>query len=375
MNLDINVTSTCNLGCKYCCEGHNPIMPDLSKIENSKTSIPITDIVKFIRSVHNKTPDEIIFISFWGGEPMMNMQYCSELMESFINDIRIKFFFYTNGTYIKKYKKELKYFNDALGKTQNGESRLSIQISYDGRAINDIERLTKTNECTTPLIKEAFEILGELGIERQFKSTITPRTFHLIYESFLDIISIEGSKQYFPTPDTHSDYDIDKIDQYMNDLKVGLQKIAKYIYDNKLPLETFKWFKRSRALCQAGNNYFSINLDGAFSPCHGTMYEEHQDHEICFINDESILSSLDNASLKYKNLLTHMNDDCTGCTALFCLKCPAGSFSLESTKKTVQSKINSTTNEYDLKWSTKNINLCKIFKLNDAIHKSLLSIK
>jgi hypothetical protein len=28
--------------------------------------------------------------------------------------------------------------------------------------------------------------------------------------------------------------------------------------------------------------------------------------------------------------------------------------------------------EYDSKWTTKNVNICKVFKLNDIIHKSLL---
>lgn len=75
MNLDINVTSTCNLGCKYCSEGHNPEMPDLAKIENSKTDVKTQDIIKFISKVHAKNPNEVIDISFWGGEPMMNMNY------------------------------------------------------------------------------------------------------------------------------------------------------------------------------------------------------------------------------------------------------------------------------------------------------------
>lgn len=363
MNLDINVTSVCNLGCKYCSEGHNPIMPDLAKIENSKTVISIQDINEFIKKVHNKSPDEIIQISFWGGEPMMNFNFCLDLMTFYIKNNNIKFFFYTNGTYIKKYKNELKLINDLLGKTQKGESRLVIQISYDGKPINDIERLTKLNTSTTDIVKEAYQILNEINIQKSIKSTITPRTFHLIYESFLDVLSI--TDKYFPTPDTHSDYDLENINQQMNDLKLGLQKIAKYIYDNDLPLNTFGWFQNSRALCQAGINYFSINLDGTFSPCHGTMYEDHQDHEICKIYDENIINILNEKTTDYKDLLQYMNKDCNNCTALFCMKCPAGSYNLKSAKE----------NNYQQRWTAKNINLCKVFKLNDIIHKSLKKVK
>jgi MoaA/NifB/PqqE/SkfB family radical SAM enzyme len=65
MNLDINVTSTCNLGCKYCSEGHNPDMPDLAKIENSKTDVKTQDIINFISKIREKS-NEKITISFWG---------------------------------------------------------------------------------------------------------------------------------------------------------------------------------------------------------------------------------------------------------------------------------------------------------------------
>lgn len=375
MNLDINVTSTCNLGCKYCSEGHNPDMPDLAKIENSKTDVKTQDIIKFISKVHAKKPDEIIDISFWGGEPMMNMTYCLDLMTFYAKNKNVKFFFYTNGTYIGKYRENLRVLNKLLGNTVKGDPRLVIQISYDGKAINDIERLTKKNGSTSELVKEAYAILGEIGVARALKSTITPRTFKYIFESFVDVINIPGNSNYFPTPDTYSDYVKEDAEQYMEDLKNGLQQIAKYIYANNLPINSFGWFQNSRALCSAGVNYFSINLDGAVSPCHGTMYEDHLDHEIGNVYDEDIVDVLDKATDKYKYLINHMNDDCQGCKSLFCMKCPAGSYNLESTKAIAKKKIDIIPlKEYEMKWTTKNVNLCKVFKLNDIIHKSLLSV-
>jgi radical SAM protein with 4Fe4S-binding SPASM domain len=347
-------------------------MPDLAKIENSKTDVKTLDIIKLISKIHAKNPQEIIDISFWGGEPMMNMKYCLELMAFYHKNKQVKFFFYTNGTYIKKYRESLENINKLLGNTENGQPRLAIQISYDGKAINDIERLTKKNASTSDLVKEAFVILGEIGVQRSMKSTITPRTFHLIYESFVDMMSIPGNTNYYPTPDTYSDYVKEDTDQYMEDLKNGLAKIARHIYEHKLPIQSFGWFQNSKALCSAGVNYFSINLDGAVSPCHGTMYEDHAEHEIGNIFDGNITEVLEEATAKYRQLINHMNDDCVGCKSLFCMKCPAGSFNLESTKKVAADK---TLGEYDSKWTTKNINLCKVFKLNDIVHKSLLTAR
>ena len=379
MNIDINVTSTCNLGCKYCSEGHNPDMPDLAKIENSKTDVKTQEIINFITKLREKDKEEKIKISFWGGEPMMNMNYCLDLMLFYKDDINISFFFYTNGTYIKKFEKSLENINLLLGSSNTNEKRLIIQISYDGKAVNDIERLTKNNLSTSNQVKEAFEILGKIGIERSIKSTITPRTFKHIFESFVDVITIPGNSNYNPTPDTYNDYDINYQDEYMNDLKLGLMKIAKYIYENKLPIQSFGWFRNSRALCSAGIDYFAINLDGTLSPCHGTMYQEHGDHELGNINDEDIIDILDKATSKYKELNNYMNDDCTNCKSLFCMKCPAGSYNLKSSRENAKFKLNDFVNnqrnldEYKMNWTTKNINTCKVFKLNDVIHKSLLT--
>lgn len=373
MNLDINVTSTCNLGCKYCSEGHNPDMPDLAKIENSKTDVKTQELINFISKIREKNENETITISFWGGEPMMNMTYCLDLMTYYKDDLNINFFFYTNGTYIKKYRESLKNINQLLT-----HKRLEIQISYDGKAVNDIERLTKNNKSTSDEVKEAFKILGEIGIRRKFKSTITPRTFKYMYDAFVDIINIEGNENYFPTPDSFNDYDKENEEEYFNDLKISLSKIAKYLYQNNLRADKFAWFRNNKDLCSAGINYYSVNLDGKLSPCHGTMYDEHGAHEIGDIRDENINEILEVTSEKFKNLLLNMNDDCNGCTTLYCMKCPAGSFTIPSSIENANYKLQDfTTNpsnldEYSMRWTTKNINMCKVFKLNDVIYKALL---
>mgnify|MGYP006866438754 CR=1 FL=1 len=54
-------------------------------------------------------------------------------MEKYKHDENYSFFFYTNGMYLKKYLKELVEFNEVLG-----QRRLSLQVSYDGKAVNDI---------------------------------------------------------------------------------------------------------------------------------------------------------------------------------------------------------------------------------------------
>lgn len=376
MVLDINVTSTCNLGCKYCSEGHNPEMPDKSIIENSKTDVKTQNIIDFIDRVFEKNPNEHIHIAFWGGEPMMNLNYCIDLMLFFKDKKNVEFFFYTNGTYIEKNLEKLKNIDSLLGEN-NGQRRMEIQISYDGKPINDIERLTKKGDITSDAVKNAYKIAKLNGLRVSLKSTISQKTFKYIYDSFIDIMSMGEETNYFPTPDSYSDYDEFTLEDDLNDLKIGLIKIAKYIYDNNLPADKFGWFRSTKALCQAGINYYGVNLDGTMSACHGLMYTDHQDHIITNINEPDALEKLADASLKYTKLLGNMNDDCVGCDTLFCLKCPAGTYELPSNQLHAEFKINQQNfnqpqNMYDMKWTTKNVNLCRVFKLSDVIYKPLL---
>lgn len=369
MNIDINLTSVCNYGCLYCSEGKNPCVPDKSRILNSKTKVTIDDIDRLVLSVQKKNKDEAFTFGFWGGEPFINWDFAKKLMLHFKYNNNISFIFYSNGYYIKKYINEIVEIDKILGyKLSDNRKRLFIQISYDGKAVNDIERLTKNGKSTSDTCVQAWKLLKNNGIETKFKSTITPRTFKYMYDAFVEFVNL-GSN-YFPTPDSFSDYDFENEEQYFKDLTISLMKIAKYIYDNKLQPSLFSWFTNSRALCNAGINYFAIDLDGEITPCHSTMYDSFLDHRICNIRDILLCEKLNTASVKYKDLLQYMNDECKNCNALYCLKCPAGNYNLPSNLK----RINKDENQYMQRWTKKNINMCKVFKINDAVHKALLKV-
>lgn len=351
-------------------------MPDKSIIENSKTDVKTQQLLDFISRVLERNPKEDIHISFWGGEPMMNLSYCIDVMLFYRNVPNVTFFFYTNGTYIKKNLEKLVNIDSLLGEYK-GERRMEIQVSYDGGLANDEERLTKKGKSTSAEVKEGYNAAYDAGLRVSVKSTLSQKSFKHIYDAFLDVIGMKGSPNYFPTPDSYVDYDQETIEQDLHDLKEGLMKIARYIYQNKLRADKFGWFRSTKALCNAGIDYYGINLDGTMAACHGLMYAEAEDHIITSIEDEDALDKLADASIKYSGLLKHMNDDCVGCDVLFCMKCPAASYELPSNQKTSLSKMELKdpklpNNLYDMKWSTKNINMCRIFKLSDTIYKPLL---
>lgn len=372
MNIDINLTSVCNYGCKYCSEGKNPDVPDKSRILNSKTHVTLDDLQRLVNETREKRHNEPFVFAFWGGEPFINWQFSKEVMTHFKDDKLVSFLFYTNGYYIKRYINEIVAIDRLLGlKATDGGRRLFIQISYDGKAINDIERLTKDGRSTSQTCVDAWKLLTKNGIESKFKSTVTPRTFKYMFDAFKEFVEL--GTNYFPTPDSFSDYDFNNDEEYFNDLGMSLMNIAKYIYDNKLDPSTFAWFTRSRALCSAGIDYFAIDLDGEMTPCHSTMYDAFSEHRISNIRDISLLNKLDDATKVYKSLLNHMNDECKNCTSLFCMKCPAGNFCLPSSLNRVDHNL-SKEEVYAQRWTKKNINMCKVFKINDKVHKSLLNL-
>lgn len=348
MIIDINVTSTCNLACTYCSEGYEC---GLSTAYEENTSVTLENIEEFINKISDPKKD----IYFWGGEPFVNYEFCRGVIEKYKADPNFTFFFYTNGVYLKKYLKDLVRLNEELG-----PGRMRIQVSYDGKPINDITRIDKAGQPSSSLVKANYIAAKNAGLQVKMKSVLTAEHFHLIYEAFLDLIELD--ENYFPTPDLYSQLGPEEFNSKLADLKAGLSKIAQHIYKHKLPPEKFGWFTRSRALCSAGINYVSVDLNGDISPCHGCMYKESHAHVMGNINTiPDIEALIEEKTAMYRDALKNQPLDCQSCDSQFCMKCNSATFE-KSNKET-----------YIEKWSdhTSNWQVCKVFKLNEVVHYAL----
>ena len=348
MVIDLNVTSTCNLACTYCSEGFEC---GLSTAYEEDTSVTLDNIEEFFSKI--KDPKKEVY--FWGGEPFVNYEFCRGVMEKYKHDRNYSFFFYTNGVYIKKYLKDLVRLNEELG-----PNRLRLQVSYDGKAVNDKTRLDKAGQPSSTLVKMNYKAAKDAGLSVNLKSVLTAEHFHLIYDAFLDVISLD--ENYFPTPDLYSQLEGEEFNERLEALKTGLAKIAKYLYQNNLPPEKFGWFRQSRALCASGINYVSIDLNGDVSPCHGCMYKESHAHVMGNINTTPDIDKIIKERTEmYRSALKNQPLDCQSCDSQFCMKCNSATFE-KSTKET-----------YLEKWSdhTANWQVCKVFKTNEIVHHAL----
>lgn len=347
MIIDINVTSTCNLACTYCSEGYEC---GLSTAYEENTAVTLENIEEFMSRISDPKKE----IYFWGGEPFVNWEFCKGVIEKFKHDPNYSFFFYTNGVYLRKYMDQLVQLNQEI------PGRIRIQVSYDGKAVNDLTRPDKAGNPSSALVKSNYKLAKKNGLQVKMKSVLTAKHFHLIYDAFLDVIDMDDS--YAPTPDLYSQMEGDEFNQCLEQLKIGLTKIAKHIYDNKMAPEKFGWFRKSRALCSAGINYVSIDLNGDISPCHGCMYKESHVHVMGNIHQvEDIDALIKEKTEMYRKALNNQPLGCQTCDSMYCMKCNAATYE-KSTKE-----------DYIERWTDHRANwqVCKVFKQNEIIHFAL----
>lgn len=147
-HIGFEVTDACNLKCTYCIYGeyyNNHDVRTSKQIDKRKAKLLIDFLVEKLNSSANNSPSKEVFISFYGGEPLLNMDFIEEIVNytQQLQDghIRFKYMMTTNAIYLKKYFPFLYQYdfmvtvsldgtkeNDAYRKFPNGES--SFEIVY-----------------------------------------------------------------------------------------------------------------------------------------------------------------------------------------------------------------------------------------------------
>ena len=82
--ITFEVTDSCNLKCEYC--GYGKFYEDYDKRENVNLDIDVAKkiidyLVELWNSPLNSSHDSNIYISFYGGEPLMNMPFLKEIVK------------------------------------------------------------------------------------------------------------------------------------------------------------------------------------------------------------------------------------------------------------------------------------------------------
>lgn len=145
--LTFEVTDSCNLKCKYC--GYGELYNDYDKREDQdldqESAIRLIDyLAKLWKSKRNNSYGEYIYISFYGGEPLLNMNFIKSVVEHIegLTNIHNKFVFSmtTNGLLLDKH---IDYLI---------EKDFRLLISLDGTKTNNSYRINHSG-------KNSFDIV------------------------------------------------------------------------------------------------------------------------------------------------------------------------------------------------------------------------
>lgn len=147
------VTSKCNLKCKYCCYG------DMYMDTNLNTDISITSVRVFFeylsrywKSNHNLSYNHPIRIGFYGGEPLVNFDLIEQIVNLAIEyagkyGIQLSYSMTTNALLLNRYQ-------DFIVKHE-----FKLLISLDGNEENDQLRVDANN---IPSFKRVFKNVKNL---------------------------------------------------------------------------------------------------------------------------------------------------------------------------------------------------------------------
>jgi uncharacterized protein len=108
--LVFEVTDACNLKCKYC--GYGELYTDYDIRHNNRLSInQVKPLLDYLYDLWINNPPEshngVTFISFYGGEPLLNMPFIEDIVEYFrninIKGKKFRFSMTTNAVLLNKY--------------------------------------------------------------------------------------------------------------------------------------------------------------------------------------------------------------------------------------------------------------------------------
>lgn len=405
-NLEVATTSSCNMQCTYCFEGEelksNKIQPEeninaiIEKIDNLLSSERFSSIYGGV------------CINFWGGEPTLNFSWNKELItkcKELFKD-RISFFIYSNGYNYLKVKTHI----DLFSREELLKDVLRLQISWDGIDNGRIDHSKrKTNDMVGTCIQTLALVYPELNLTT--KATIQPEELlrlEQIWNNYFELFKLVtlGNEPTEPTsrvpaaknrttvsfsPTLNYVDDFDTQDEvYLNNIKVEFSKVLvlEEAFYKKYGFHLFGWFSESlkdaknkrMTNCSAGINLAAVDYEGNLSICHGTLYSDLKTEFIQFQNNtihnekDVFLTKFFDTRAKIEKHHSYVSDECIGCSATVCYKCPVVNLEQIAAKDDIPSKDDMPTKEIKPnEFQIRDPRHCGIYKLFGKFDRVLIN--
>ncbi|XCP84367.1 radical SAM protein [Roseburia hominis] len=256
-SIKIHVSNTCNLQCKYCyANGGNYRAKDsLMDLNTAKK------VVEFINT--SDRLNNLKYISFFGGEPLMNPQIIEYICEH-TQEKNVDYLLQTNGTLLDDYIIQiLKKYN------------IVLTISLDGpEHMNDFNRIDMAGKGTYNRIVDNIQRLKSAGIvPKAIEATISSEFIDkysklqiadYIYETTgVRLIKVEYDMNAPQKKDINKESAEEVHDFYAQCLA------GKYIMDNAAYkiLQIFFARQYNDYVCPAGSSLLTVNVNGELYPC------------------------------------------------------------------------------------------------------------
>ena len=357
-NFEITTTPGCDLNCTYCFEGKKAID---NNVVNGRIPETISKIDEILSSEWFNEEYSILTVDFWGGEPTLNSTIISKIISHYDKNDKVQYHMYTNAYNIKTAQNLLNNISE------QAKQKFSIQVSYDGRAINDRFRLTYTGKTSSDQVLETFDWLYKQNLQSlSLKSTLPLDGIkHMsdVWDEFKELAEKYKNINilYSPTIDYHTQNE--NSDEYFEIFKKEIRKIAKKEIEYVKEHEKFlmSWFcgDDTRITCTSGKNMSILDVDNNIYPCHGVLYMDNkEDFKITSLKDD--IKNINIERMKFSKLISLKNEECEKCIATTCLVCPTASY--EFSKK----------DTFDDRWLDRQSHgLCKYFKEFGKIDRAI----
>lgn len=360
--IEITTTALCDLSCTYCFEGE--------KTDTAKLDAELPVLFKRIDSILSdetwfKKYYDSLNISFWGGEPTLNPKVIVEIMNKYSTNELVDFHIYTNAFNVGN-------LNQIIDNVDT--KRLRIQVSYDGREVNDAYRLTKNKKATSNQVLNNLYILAQKGIDVSVKSTLPIENMETLYNTWLEFRDIQKmlwkvdknlTITYSPTIDYVTNVKDESKDEGVRVFRSEFIKIAKeeIAFYKEHGRYLCAWFggEDNRKHCSAGYNMAAIDQRGNLYACHGAIYSsKKKELTTGTIHDEDFIEKLSAYSNKFDQPLKRIAKTCQDCVATTCMVCP------------IVSHEKSEKEEFFDKWTDNWANnLCGFFKAFGEIDRAV----
>lgn len=306
-SLEITITDECNLRCTYCFEGDECLKTTtLNCVDDIFDAMDKMLCDSWFMSVFSG-----IRVGFWGGEPTLRPDILKRFAGKYGDNENVSFHIYTNGVNIYG-------LMDAFSEHKE---KLNVQVSYDGKRINDIKRLNKKGLPSTDLVRKNIYLLHENGFSVSLKSTVTYDVVEYMVDSWDDIKEINDDLgrgiKYCITMD------------YINDAVMDIPKIKKSFIDiakkelifyKDKGYHLFTWFdNEEKVVCGFFKSGMAINTNGGMLYCHGCGYSPSSDDFIFGnISDDDFIDKIKH---NYNYFNAPKIKECEDCISVNCVMC------------------------------------------------------